>query len=352
MMSTTSDCVLLFGALRVVAQRGDIPIPTGQAQSLLAYLCLYPRQLHARERLADLFWPHLAPERGRRALSDTLYRLRSLLGAHWFYSDAEHISLAERTDLWVDVWAFEAPPPSDVAALDARLALYTAPLLAGMYDDWLVARRVALEERHHLLLHRRAALAYASGDFALALQLYQQLIAVAPLHEAAYRGAMQALARSERLHQALDLYEQLTTLLADEVDAPPAESTRQLADQLYAELERLRRSAPPAPTPLFVGRGQERARLIYQGAGRPRGHRRAPGRGGDWAHHAHEKFAGGRCLARPSGLVGRRAGGSAAIPSGAAVGGAGRGAQPGAPPADPAAGGARLDGRRRAAAFR
>ena len=51
--------------------------PSGRGLS--SYLFEFAGRVHRRERLADLFWSHLDPERARAALNTALWRLRKLL---------------------------------------------------------------------------------------------------------------------------------------------------------------------------------------------------------------------------------------------------------------------------------
>src|SRR5688500_19111375 len=97
----------LLGGLRVQAAGKPLALTRGKAQSLLAYLALQPRVAHAREALAELLSPVAPPERARRVLSDTLYRLQKSLGPGWLETAGERVALQVDDRLWVDVWAFE-----------------------------------------------------------------------------------------------------------------------------------------------------------------------------------------------------------------------------------------------------
>lgn len=257
--------IRLFGGMAVVAG-GEIVQLGLRARALLAFLVLHPHNAHRRELLVEMFWPGVAPSQARRALSDQLYRLRQAIAGEWLIADGERVGLAIQHRLWVDVWEFErlaasAEPPDQQRAC----ALYTGELLPESYDDWLLARRVALHERYLACLERRAAAA-EPGDPVAALAAYRQIVAADPLYEPAYCGIMRCLARSGRLAEALATYSRLEATLAAELATRPAPASQTLAEQLRSEHE-LAASGPAGRQthfvqPPFVGRVAQRRRLI------------------------------------------------------------------------------------------
>jgi DNA-binding SARP family transcriptional activator len=72
--------VRLLGGLR--AERGDEIVSRFRSQkigALLAFLAINLQRSHAREELADLFWPEAEPEVGRANLRTALASLRKQL---------------------------------------------------------------------------------------------------------------------------------------------------------------------------------------------------------------------------------------------------------------------------------
>src|SRR5690606_9232356 len=99
-------------------------------------------------------------------------------------------------------------------------ALYSAPLLPDIYDEWIVVRRVALQQKFDTVLEQRAQIAEEAGDLPAAREIYQILAANDPFYEASWRGLMRSLARMGYFRDALDAYERLAKLLDDEIGAP------------------------------------------------------------------------------------------------------------------------------------
>ncbi len=257
--------VRLFGQLHV--QNGDrvCIIPGGKARALLAYLLLHGRSACRRERLAHLLWPDAAPDRARRNLSDTLYRLRQALDDDWLVTTPETIGLVPDLDLDVDLWRFEAAIQSgDMAALAQAVELYQGELLPGIDDDWALPPRVALHESYLDALEQVGRHAEENRELSRALLCYRRLTQADPLREDGYQGMMRALAGQQRFAEALRIYESLERILARTLDVRPGPVSRQLAARIRDEAEVAAfQQAATAPRPMpFVGRLPERATAV------------------------------------------------------------------------------------------
>ncbi len=273
-----------FGGLRIERDGHPLQLPTHKARDLLAYLVTFRDRSHPRPVLAGLLWPDLPEEKARRRLSDTLWRVRRVLGD---YVAADEESLWFNTDLpyWLDVEEFEqkvdeyANKQADRALstclleLHKAVDLYGGPFLDGLYHDWGLLERerlrgLYLEALGHLLeLHKQ------TGDYTAALEVAQRLVAAEPLHEAAHRELMRLYHLLGRDAEAIAQYHRCRQILQEELDVAPAPET----EVLYQMLSR-RASSPGAPDvhlptpahrpapdlgePPLVGRDAERAALL------------------------------------------------------------------------------------------
>ncbi len=283
-MQTDSDYsshighVYLFGAAKVEVSGRTVALPGGRATILFAYLCLHPAREHSREALIETLWPERAPASGRRALSDTLYRLRRSPVGDWIAATPTQIQLADPERLWVDVWAFEQATTKRAKVTEATavsalyehaVTLYQGDLLEGCYDDWLLARRYALRERYLDCLLQAGEEMERIGEFALARRYFLRLIGEDPLREQACLGFMRTLALDGRIAEALAAFGELTTRLSSELGVDPSAESKQLAQRLRAEQSSITRDGAigAAPDdnllrPTFVGRQQERRHLL------------------------------------------------------------------------------------------
>ena len=258
--SLSARKVYLFGAMHIEDQHGAIALPSGNTQTLFAYLVLSPGK-HSREHLADLFWPDAPPDRTGRYFSNLIYRLRQSLGEAWLEILDEHIALQTGQGLWVDVMEFEASfDRGNLNAIQQALALYQGDLLPEIYADWILPRRVALREKYLSALSRLAQAAEADHDIDKAFNHYHRLSSEDPLNEAACRGLMRIYTRMDRPAAAQAEYERLRVLLNDELGVAPVAETRALAESIQGDYEA--RRAGKTYHPAYVGRRQERAALL------------------------------------------------------------------------------------------
>ncbi len=252
----TAQRINLFGGFRA---EPPLTFSGRQAQRLLVYLLLHPGQPHGRDQLATHLWPDTPPDRGRRALSDALYRLRQAIPTHWLDAQAETITLPPPPDLWVDVWEFDRLASSEPAK---AAGFYQGDLSPEIEDEWIWGKREWLRERMTAVLLSLAEAAENAQQYEEAAGHYGRLAALDELNEAAQRGLMRCHAARGRLDEALAVYQTFQQLLAAELNVAPATATQQLARQLQAEWELQQQTAVGLTTTPFVGRAMERTHLL------------------------------------------------------------------------------------------
>ncbi|HEY6359223.1 MAG TPA: hypothetical protein VIX35_13315, partial [Vicinamibacterales bacterium] len=103
----------------------------------------------ARERLLDLFWPDVDPDRARDSLRTALYSIRRSVRTAGVDSDAL-LSSNKSVVRWnpqtlLDVDRFvELAERGSGDSLSEALALYRGDFLEGDYDNWTVVERERL----------------------------------------------------------------------------------------------------------------------------------------------------------------------------------------------------------------
>ena len=147
-----------FGGLRIERDGEPLQLPTQGARDLLAYLLAFRERPHPRPVLAGTLWPDLPESKARRHLSDTLWRVRRVLGDHVVVDD-EHICFNNELPYWLDVEQFLRSMPgsklgrvgaptldehADRELIEGALTLYQGPFLDGLYHDWALAERERL----------------------------------------------------------------------------------------------------------------------------------------------------------------------------------------------------------------
>lgn len=193
-----------------------------------------PDSVTRRDCLLPLFWPELDEERARNALSQTLHRIRRVLGPGSITGrGTEEVQVAPAL-IKCDVVAFERALLRDlfVEALD----LYRGPLLDGLhvvgapaFEDWLDARRERFRRGASEAAGLLATREEAAGNPAGAARWLRRLLELAPDDEAAFRRLMHQLDRMGDRPGAMRAYRSFVQRLADDFGLDPHPETRTLA---------------------------------------------------------------------------------------------------------------------------
>lgn len=249
----------LFGPMRVVQGGSEAVVRGSDSQRLLGYLALHPRVAHRREVLIETLWPD-APERSRRALSDTLYRVRRQLGDGWIEADADTVALA--TNVTADVWDFDRAAASrDTDDLEMAADMHTGDLVPGLYDDWALEHRELRRAALVAALDRLADRREQAGDLQHAVLDARRLLVVDPLNEIAHQRYLRLLGRLHRYGEAIEHYESLRKLFAEQVGVAPLSSTTEIVERLRVERDVVT-AAPIDDRSRWVGRVAERSSAL------------------------------------------------------------------------------------------
>jgi DNA-binding SARP family transcriptional activator len=235
-------------AVEIDGRRIDHDLPGRQGRMLFAYLVVHRLRPIRRDELVDALWPRTPPAAADTALRALLSKLRRILPESTLDGRAE-LRLNLPRDAFVDLE-------------DARAAIHRAESALAL-GDWhrawgaslgplFTARRGFLPDedaewirdvRHELeALHLRALECYAQAclgvggtELAAAERAGRELIKLAPYRESGHRQLMRALAARGNTAEALRVYEQLRTLLRDELGIAPCAETLALHAELLTD---------------------------------------------------------------------------------------------------------------------
>jgi DNA-binding SARP family transcriptional activator/tetratricopeptide (TPR) repeat protein len=224
-----------------------------QVPLLLAYLLLNRARPVGREELIGALWPNHAPVSQDAALRTLLSRLRSGLGSDALIGRDE-LALNLPAPVWIDLEAAGLEIERARAALErgdprGAWALAQVPLniarrglLPGSQATWLEPWRRELEDIRLQALEviGRAGLKLGGTQLASAERAARTVLDAEPYRESGYVLLMEALEAQGNIPDALRVFEQLRTLLRDELGTMPSPDTVALHDRL------LRPSARPA----------------------------------------------------------------------------------------------------------
>jgi DNA-binding SARP family transcriptional activator len=255
----------LLGGFEARTDSGlSLAISRKNAQMLLAYLAMHPKQTHLRDKLATLLWDDVSAEQARLSLRQTLFIIRQALPFDPTVVDGNGVAFAEDA-VTVDVTEFEQIARShDPDELERAAALYQGDLLEGIspgstqFEEWLRTERehlheLALEAFAKLLRHQMKL-----SDAEPAIQTAQRLLSLDPLQEATHRALMRLYARQGRRAAALRQYQLCVDVLQRELGVEPEEATKQVYRELLPQPS-TRVAAQTDPDPLPQRRRRHRS---------------------------------------------------------------------------------------------
>jgi TolB-like protein/DNA-binding SARP family transcriptional activator len=213
--------------------------------ALLALLALHPRL--SREKAVAFLWPDAREDRGRRLLSDSIYRIHRALGFEAVVAVGDELSL-DATRLPCDAVSFrDAMRAGEFRRAEA---LYAGPLLdgfflpdAGEFERWSDRVRAEFAAEHARAVEALAEGAEARGDLPEAIRWWRRAEGLDPLstrvalrHIAALAlaGEDGAATRQARVH---------VELVREELGTDPGPEIEALVSQV-------RESRRPVPVPV------------------------------------------------------------------------------------------------------
>ncbi|MCB0188087.1 MAG: hypothetical protein KDE31_27655, partial [Caldilineaceae bacterium] len=183
-----------------------------KARALLAYLALEPQE-HNRTQLATLLWPEIDDQYARTNLRNTLHRLRQTLDSAASDAADQLLTVTRQTVQFnrqradVDVHWFQqridrasASPATQIDELTAAVDAYQGELLAGFgvadappFEEWLLLRREALQQRALLAFHTLTTAHESAGNLSQAHAVATRLLTLDPFREESHRQIMRLL---------------------------------------------------------------------------------------------------------------------------------------------------------------
>ena len=259
--------IRLFGPLSILREGQPITTLQGRkGRDLLSYLALRHAVPHSREQLAALFWGDRDEKHARHCFNTALWRLQTALDSggsavgHWLRVDGQTVTFCPDATITVDVVEFEqrcgladglSPAEADRQAALWRSAidLYRGDLLTDCYEDWCLADRERLQRRYVRSLRRLVQYYRQRGEFGLAIDDAQRILACDPLREEVHRDLIHLYIAAGQPTAALRQYRACLDALKRELGVAPMEETTLLVQHLlYGSA---RGSEEPAPAAIL-----------------------------------------------------------------------------------------------------
>ncbi len=287
--------ISLLGSFEVHLDEENITpsFRTKKERALFAYLAAEANKPHAREVVAELFWPDRPEGYARTNLRQALTGIRRALGSqnttpNYLKISDDFIQLLANNTVSIDVVEFDrlisftsAHKHTDIHACETcagKLEIAVESYQGEFLEEFLLADSFEFQEwiifqrEHHfrqLLTALKNLIEYYARkrDFKTAQKYAWRQVQVAPLEETAHQQLMLMLAMDGRRSAALEQYQNCRTILAKELGIDPDLETTALYEKIKAGLvvdtqQPIVREALtnlPAQFATFVGRNDELA---------------------------------------------------------------------------------------------
>ncbi|HUE77721.1 MAG TPA: BTAD domain-containing putative transcriptional regulator, partial [Longimicrobiales bacterium] len=206
--------------------------------ALLAYLALAaPQGLHRRDLLLALLWPKLNESRARNALSQAIFRIRSVIGGSALQSRGTGEIQVDTEAVRCDARDFD----SAFGAGDWKgaLDLYQGEFMAGLhvsgasgFERWQDMERARFQRIAYQAAWNQASTALDSGDRTEAALWLRRALEILPTDERALRAVMRVLDGAGEPTGALVAYEEQRHYLLRELDLELSAETKTLSEEI------------------------------------------------------------------------------------------------------------------------
>ena len=202
----------------------------------------------SRSFLLSMLWPETTEARGRHALANALYALRTELGKAAIRTRGEHVSL-ELSHVSVDVLEFDRHFAS--GAFAEAVSVYEGPFLDGFsaggveFERWAEQMRARYADRYRVACDHLATAASLDARPREAAYWWRTLLAEDPLSTAGTVGLVRAMMAAGEVALALSATVSYRTRLERELGISPPPEILQLEATLRSTLSQ---AHGPIPT--------------------------------------------------------------------------------------------------------
>lgn len=225
----------ILGPLQAIGEAGPVALGGRRPRTLLAILLTHPDQVVSLNHLIDAVWDGRPPATARRQVQNDISALRRRLGeaGAMIVADGRGYRVHPRPGE-LDSQVFEggiarAAALADddrlaeaVDALRSALGLWRGPALLGLAGQAVEAAAARLDEQRLTAIEQRCELELRLGRHDEVIGDLTELVAANPLRERLVGQLMLALHHGGRQADAIQVYHQLRTRLAEEMGLDPA----------------------------------------------------------------------------------------------------------------------------------
>ncbi|MGB3903834.1 MAG: tetratricopeptide repeat protein [Anaerolineae bacterium] len=211
------------------------------AKKMLFFFLAHPAV--TKEQIVAALWPDLSLAKAHSTFHFYLFQVRRLLGGGASISYEGGAYRLEARRYLYDVEEFQRALAKAEKARGAQreqylcqgVSTYQGDYLEDIYSDWTVELRASLKREYFRALEELAGYYSQEGELEQAVRYYRDLLDKDPLREDIHRQVMRGLAEAGDRAGAMKQFDQLRSILNEELGAEPSRETIQLYEDLLAD---------------------------------------------------------------------------------------------------------------------
>lgn len=220
--------VKLLGNPSVKLNNKEITFPYKKAEALFYYVCIHKRI--TREQAINFFWSDSSEEVGRKNLRDALYKIKTCINENIFSPSKSTIEFSNEFIIDVD---------TDIINEANAINLYSEEFLLNFsikncydFENWMEEKRHYYKNIYIKSIQTKIDELISISDYSSIEKFGNILIKNDPYNEKTFRYLMKIYALSENYNKAIKLYQELSTVLSNDLSVEPELKSKKLYKEI------------------------------------------------------------------------------------------------------------------------
>lgn len=212
----------------------SIRLPYRKAEAAFYYLLINGKA--SRSELMHLLWGDFPEETARKNLRNALYKIRKTIGEESILTPNQKELIMNPDWKWyTDIQNFLSEEKNSWKNYQQEFLQGFSVKDAEDFDGWMLKKRQEYEEIYLRKLHHEIKRAEEAGDIDQILELGKALIRQDEFDEEARRKVMEAYLQKGQFHKAVQVYEETTQVLKEELGIQPEARTKALYEKVLRQ---------------------------------------------------------------------------------------------------------------------
>ena len=245
--------IYILGNLKIIWNNNNILEKiSNKATGLLCYLAVNKGKKFSRDKLATYFWDSSNIDSARYNLRYNLWALRKVIkhdenGEAIILSKKETCMINPKASFYLDIFEMndilshidEENLHNYKTELEKVKDIYMGEFLEEFYlkkcmefNDWIFYERERFQRKYIDVLYKLTYLYESNSEYNKEINLLEEMIMSNPLKEELYVQLIKVYMKLGDRNAALNQYERCCTILREELNIGPMESTKKLYDKI------------------------------------------------------------------------------------------------------------------------